>query len=252
MTALRYNVIYRGKILPEFDYNTAKSKLISTFALSEEKAEKILKSSRVILKKGTDEATARKIGTALKRSGLDIVLAKSEPAPLTEKAGPVQDSERREPDLPKPQEPAAFVLQGAVFGVYFEILGSTLEGKGLPAIDDPPRGGRFAVTSHPHPHGSRLLVLNEHPVVPLEFHHTCILGKCLQSRKDRGLFRLDSSGRSLLFAGDRCKQEQSRQAETQKRFHGGPFVGTLRERQTSTSDRQRVARPCGGSRESLR
>ena len=104
MTAPRYSVIYRGKILPGFDFTTAKSKLIMTFALSEKKAEKILKSSRVVLKKGTDEATARKIGTALKRAGLDIVLAKSEPAPLTEKPGAVQDSKRREPALPKPQK----------------------------------------------------------------------------------------------------------------------------------------------------
>lgn len=104
MTEPRYNVICRGKILPGFDVATAKLKLITTFALSEEKAEKILKSGRVVLKKGADEATARKIGTALKRAGLDIVLAKSEPATLPEKPGPVHDSERREPILPKPGE----------------------------------------------------------------------------------------------------------------------------------------------------
>ncbi|MDF1592763.1 MAG: DUF898 family protein [Desulfobacterales bacterium] len=101
MTAPRYNVIYRGKILPGFDVATAKSKLITTFALSGEKAEKILKSGRMVLKKDTDEATARKIGTALKRAGLDIVLSKSGPAILPEKTDPVQASDRRELNLPK-------------------------------------------------------------------------------------------------------------------------------------------------------
>ena len=100
MTAPQYSVIYRGKILPGFDFTTAKSKLITTFALSEEKAEKILKGSRVVLKKGVDETTARNVGTALRRAGLDIGIAKSGPVALPERPGPVQNSERREPILP--------------------------------------------------------------------------------------------------------------------------------------------------------
>jgi len=104
MTEPGYSVIYRGKILPGFDVTTAKSKLITTFALSEEKAEKILKSGRMVLKKGIDEATARKIGAALKRAGLDIALAKSESATLPVKPGPLQNPERREPIPPKPEE----------------------------------------------------------------------------------------------------------------------------------------------------
>ena len=90
MTAPQYSVIYRGENPAGFDFTTAKSKLITTFALSEEKAEKILKGSQVVLKKGVDETTARKIGTALLRAGLDIVLVKSRPDSLTEKPGPVK------------------------------------------------------------------------------------------------------------------------------------------------------------------
>jgi hypothetical protein len=51
MTDTRYNVIYRGKILQGFDFETVKRNLIKTFSLSEEKAEKILKGRRIVLKK---------------------------------------------------------------------------------------------------------------------------------------------------------------------------------------------------------
>ena len=74
-----YNVIYRGKVLQDFDFETAKRNLIKIFSLSEEKAEKILKSSRMVLKKNVDESTAKKFGVALKKAGLDVALTKSPP-----------------------------------------------------------------------------------------------------------------------------------------------------------------------------
>ncbi|MEW6671295.1 MAG: YjgN family protein [Thermodesulfobacteriota bacterium] len=100
MTVPHFSVVYRGKILPGFDTETAKAKLITTFALSEEKAEKILKSGRIVLKKDADEATARKIGTALKRAGLDIVLVRSDPAP----PAPESAAAHRDPHRPLPGE----------------------------------------------------------------------------------------------------------------------------------------------------
>ena len=72
-----YNVVYKGRVLEGFDFEAAKHKLIEKFALSKEKAEKILKSRRVVLKRAVDEFTARKLGVALKRAGLDVILTKS-------------------------------------------------------------------------------------------------------------------------------------------------------------------------------
>ena len=74
--SIYYNVVYQGKILEGFDFEAAKNKLIENFALSKEKAEKVLKSRRVVLKKTVDEMTARKLGLALKRVGLDVILTK--------------------------------------------------------------------------------------------------------------------------------------------------------------------------------
>ncbi len=74
--SINYNVVYQGKILEGFDFEAAKNKLIENFALSKEKAEKVLRSRRVVLKKTVDEMTARKLGLALKRVGLDVILTK--------------------------------------------------------------------------------------------------------------------------------------------------------------------------------
>jgi hypothetical protein len=59
--SIYYNVVYQRKILEGFDFEVAKNKLVERFALSKEKAEKVLKSRRVILKKALDEMTARKL-----------------------------------------------------------------------------------------------------------------------------------------------------------------------------------------------
>lgn len=77
MTATRYDVIYRGKIIAGFEPETAKQNLVKIFSISAEKAEKILNSKRMALKRNTDEATAKKFGIALKKAGLDVALTKS-------------------------------------------------------------------------------------------------------------------------------------------------------------------------------
>ena len=53
--SINYSVVYQGKILEGFDFEAAKNKLIENFALSKEKAEKVLRSRRVVLKKTVDE-----------------------------------------------------------------------------------------------------------------------------------------------------------------------------------------------------
>ena len=60
MPEIRYNVVYRGKLLPDVDISVVKSKLMATFPLSEKQVDTILKSKRVVLKKDADEATAKR------------------------------------------------------------------------------------------------------------------------------------------------------------------------------------------------
>jgi uncharacterized membrane protein YjgN (DUF898 family) len=76
MTETRYNVIYRGKILDGFEFNTAKRNLAKIYAISEEKAEKILKSRQVVLKKNLGPAEAKKFATAIKNAGMAVALAR--------------------------------------------------------------------------------------------------------------------------------------------------------------------------------
>jgi uncharacterized membrane protein YjgN (DUF898 family) len=89
MTDTDYSVIYRGKILEGFDFETAKQNLIKMFSLSEEKAGKILKSRRMVVKKNVDESTAKKFGIALKKAGLDVALTKSQPKVVSQDTTPM-------------------------------------------------------------------------------------------------------------------------------------------------------------------
>ena len=79
MNETHYNVVYRGKLLQGFEFENAKQNLIKTFSLSDERAEKILKSRQVVLKKNTDESTAKQFGVALKKVGLDVALTEGPP-----------------------------------------------------------------------------------------------------------------------------------------------------------------------------
>jgi uncharacterized membrane protein YjgN (DUF898 family) len=88
MPETRYNVVYRGNLLPGVDTSAVKSKLMAIFPLSEKQVETILKGKRVVLKKNADEATAKRLGMALKKAGMDIVLTKSPAAAATESPKP--------------------------------------------------------------------------------------------------------------------------------------------------------------------
>jgi uncharacterized membrane protein YjgN (DUF898 family) len=139
MTDTRYNVIYRGKILQGFDFETVKRNLIKTFSLSEEKAEKILKGRRIVLKKDADESTAKKFGVALKRAGLDVALTKSPPkvvsqevmpAPTLKKAAPPEEEWREAPQPPEKRIEREAVAPALAAGIKlppripFEFLGT--------------------------------------------------------------------------------------------------------------------------------
>jgi uncharacterized membrane protein YjgN (DUF898 family) len=77
MTPALYDVVYRGKLLPGFDIKDVKSKLMKQFSISEDKAAKILQSQGMALKKGTDEISAKKYETALRRIGMEVDLTSS-------------------------------------------------------------------------------------------------------------------------------------------------------------------------------
>ena len=79
MTDTLYDVVYQGKVLQGFDFNTAKQNLVKMFLLSEEDAERVLKNGRMTLKKNVNESTAKKFDIALKKAGLDVAVIKSSP-----------------------------------------------------------------------------------------------------------------------------------------------------------------------------
>jgi uncharacterized membrane protein YjgN (DUF898 family) len=83
MTPVRFDIVFRGKLLPGIDMEDVKPKLMNLFSISEEKAMKILTSRGVALKKGTDEISAKKFETALNSIGMAVVLSeiKTEPGP---------------------------------------------------------------------------------------------------------------------------------------------------------------------------
>lgn len=104
-----YNVVYQGKILEGFDFEAAKNKLIEKFSLSKEKAEKILRSRHVVLKKTVDEISARKLGLALKQAGLDITLTKNQ-APADIQPMTASSGSKTEPRTDKIAAPQAAAL----------------------------------------------------------------------------------------------------------------------------------------------
>ncbi|RLC06952.1 MAG: DUF898 domain-containing protein [Deltaproteobacteria bacterium] len=100
MTPVFYDVVYRGKLLPGFDIDGVKSKLMDLFSISEEKAMKILKSKGIALKKNTDEISAKKYETALRRIGMEVTLTRSKKEPdsgETSKVPPDEGTIKQEP-----------------------------------------------------------------------------------------------------------------------------------------------------------
>ncbi|HHE74335.1 MAG TPA: DUF898 domain-containing protein, partial [Desulfobacteraceae bacterium] len=100
MTPIFYDVVYRGKLLPGFDIDGVKSKLMDLFSISEEKAMKILKSKGIALKKNTDEISAKKDETALRRIGMEVTLTRSKKEPdsgETSKVPPDEGTIKQEP-----------------------------------------------------------------------------------------------------------------------------------------------------------
>jgi len=121
MTPARYDVVFRGKILSGFDVDGVKSNLMDVFSISEEKAMRILKSSGIVLKKNTDEITAKKLATTLRRIGMEATLARSKKEPGSVNAPPSSPAERRaekEAETPKKVTPTHQALPGEDGGAH--------------------------------------------------------------------------------------------------------------------------------------
>ena len=140
--SIYYNVVYQGKILEGFDFEAAKNKLMENFALSKEKAEKVLRSRRVVLKKTVDEMTARKLGLALKRVGLDVILTKGRTPAAVQPAAVGFSPETR------PQTDKIAAAPGAVLDRQSDIATSAA------AVDQTPVKNTNAIPFEFHGNGS--------------------------------------------------------------------------------------------------
>lgn len=129
MTETRYDLIYRGSVLEGFDSDTAKQNLISMFSLSEKTAAKILKSRRAVLKRNVDASTAKRLGLALKKAGLDVALTKAQPTMVPPKVTPPSSLEMEK----RPEE----ILEPSERG--------PMEKAGIPAPAAPPLGLRATI-----------------------------------------------------------------------------------------------------------
>ncbi|MDQ1330471.1 MAG: hypothetical protein QG578_734, partial [Thermodesulfobacteriota bacterium] len=82
MAEIRYNIVYRGKIMAGFEPGDVKRNIAGLFSVSEEKAAQILALKRFILKKDLDERKAGKYIEVLKKAGLEVF-----PEPMQAPAG---------------------------------------------------------------------------------------------------------------------------------------------------------------------
>ncbi len=109
MEDLTYNIVYKGRILDGHDFDGVRSQLVEKFSLSREKAEQLLNGKRVIIKKNLDMAAAKKIGLALKKAGLDVVMTQfSIPASGMPSPG---ESEAEGAPMPQPEAPVSNVSE---------------------------------------------------------------------------------------------------------------------------------------------
>ncbi len=108
MAEYRYHVVYRGRIREGFEPETVARNLVRIFNLPPEKAAKILRSRRAVLRKHLTESAARTAGAVLKKAGLDVVLVKvpAPEGPAPEKKGPAPPAPPAGAGPPAPKPPA--------------------------------------------------------------------------------------------------------------------------------------------------
>jgi len=60
MSEASYSVVYKGQLLKGFDPETVMQNLMQAFGVNEQTADKIIRSSQMVLRKNLDEQAARK------------------------------------------------------------------------------------------------------------------------------------------------------------------------------------------------
>ena len=83
----RFNVVFRGEFLPEYDIDEAKDKLAEIFKLDPATVEKLFSGQSITVRKGLDETTAQKYQATAARCGVVFELEAQEAEP--EAATPV-------------------------------------------------------------------------------------------------------------------------------------------------------------------
>ncbi len=104
MDETSYSVVSKGTVLEGFDPDTVKQALAARLGLGAGTVEKILSGRRMALKKGLDEASARRLARNLRRVGLDVVLTRSKPEAGMGAAHPPQEPTAK--PAPEPPGPA--------------------------------------------------------------------------------------------------------------------------------------------------
>lgn len=74
MSEKRYHVVYTGRLVPGTDATSAKSNLIIDTGLSEDKADKLIKQKRVLLKRFASVPEAQRMAEEFERAGLVCVI----------------------------------------------------------------------------------------------------------------------------------------------------------------------------------
>ncbi|MBP1699821.1 MAG: protein of unknown function transrane [Deltaproteobacteria bacterium] len=74
MSEASYSVVYKGQLLKGFDPETVMQNLMQAFGVNEQTADKIIRSSQMVLRKNLDEQAARKWAASFMKIGLKVVL----------------------------------------------------------------------------------------------------------------------------------------------------------------------------------
>jgi uncharacterized membrane protein YjgN (DUF898 family) len=93
MGANNYQVIYKGEILEGFDKEVVFRDVAKIMSISPETAAKIINGKRIALKKGLDEAEARKQCILFKKAGIRVALGVPQPEPKADSAASLPPAE---------------------------------------------------------------------------------------------------------------------------------------------------------------
>lgn len=79
-----FHVVFHGELTGELPHETVKDNLAGLFRLSEERAEALFSGKPVVVKRGIDEATARKFESAFRKAGAVCEIRREGDAPATD------------------------------------------------------------------------------------------------------------------------------------------------------------------------